>query len=106
MPEISFTDTDIPEVIHERKPNPFEPVVKQLIANQGKAKSFTMPHKTAEDEKAVNSAIAQLQSAGRDLNVTVRKRMTVEKNVATVTVWAVEKIVRKRKSDPAPVIED
>lgn len=98
MPELKFVDVDIPETTREVKPNPFKPVVEQLVKT-GKAKEFTLPCKTDEDEKALRSAITQIQTAGRDADKTVRKVVKRDKGVATVTVWAVDKITRTRKSE-------
>ena len=98
MPEIKFVDAEIPELTRERKPNPFVPVVEQL-AKTRKAKAMTLPCKTEADEKALKTAIQQLQSAGKQFDVTVRKTVARDKGVATVTVWAVDRIERKRGSE-------
>lgn len=96
MPEITFTDVPVPEMVRVAKPNPFKPTVEALVKSE-KAKSFTMPCKNDAQEKELNAAISQLQRAGRELDVTVRKIVEKNNGSATVTVWTVPRITRTRK---------
>lgn len=97
-----FRSVDVPETTRESKPNPFIPLVKDMI-EKGGARQFDLPKKNDDDEKALNSAITQIQNAGRALNVTVRKLIKTNNGIATITVWTVPKISRpgagKRKDD-------
>lgn len=101
-----FEKVDVPETTRERKPNPFIPLVKDMLDNGG-ARKFTMPKKTDDDEKNINAAITQIQNAGRALNKTVRKLIKSENGTATITVWVVDKISRPgagkpKTADPEP----
>lgn len=94
---LEFEKVDVPEVTRERKANPFASLIEDMQKNGG-ARRFTMPKKTDADEKAIASAVSQIQSAGRNVGVTVRKKVSSDgKGTAAITVWLVDKITRKVK---------
>lgn len=97
MPEITFTEVEVPETIVERKENPFMPLINELLKN-GKARAFTLPAKTSSDEKAIESAVGHIQRAARTVDKSARKKIVREKDVATITVWLVDKITRERNA--------
>lgn len=96
MPEITFNTVPVPDQTRVRKVNPFASVVKAMSEDR-QARSFEMPCKTDEQEKAIESAINQCQTAGRQAGVTVRKTVVKNGGTATVTVWVVDKITRTAK---------
>lgn len=100
MPDLTFKTVDVPESTRVRKENPFRGLVEAMIADK-KAREFELPKKTDADEKALATAITQIQSAGRDAGVTVRKVVQTDSktNKATVTVWVVDRIERKRERE-------
>lgn len=99
MPEISFTETTVPEETRESVRDKWRPVIENLAANRDKAMSFDFAAKTADDEKQLANVINQLQACGKDANVTVRKRIDNDgKGKVKVTVWVVDRITRARAS--------
>lgn len=96
MSDIKWETVDIPEVKRERKPNPHKPTVQQLIDSK-LALAFRFPVKTDEQEKAMLGVVNAMQRAGRELGVTVAKKIVKDNGVATLTVWAEPK--RERKAE-------
>jgi hypothetical protein len=100
---LNFTVTEVPETTRVRKENEYVPLVKEMIKDE-KARSFVVANKTPEDAKEAEKIIGQLQAAGRECGVSVRKTIDDTKggkDKATVTVWTVAKITRERKADEA-----
>ncbi len=105
---VEFKSVERPTVTRQRKANPYTDIVKGLAADMTQTVAVTdLPYTTEDEQKAVAGLVAQVQAAGRDLNVSVRKVVETEtkgegkakKAVATVTFWAVEAIKRPRALD-------
>ncbi len=105
---VEFKAVERPTVTRQRKTNPYSETVKGLAADMTKTVAVTdLPYTTEDEQKAVNGLIGQMQAAGRDLDVSVRKVVETEtkgegknkKVTATATFWAVEAIKRPRALD-------
>lgn len=105
---IQFKAVERPTVTRQRKANPYADMVKELAADMEKTVAVDgLPYTTEDDVKSVNALIGQVQAAGRDLGVSIRKVVETEtkgegknaKKVATITLWAVEPIKRPRSLD-------
>lgn len=97
MTELTYKTVEIPQTVVTRKPNPFAALIEDLQKNGG-ARAFEMPNKTADDGKAIESAIGHIQRGARAVGMSARKKVTdAGSGKATVTVWLVEKITRERK---------
>lgn len=105
---VSFKAVERPTVTRTRKANPYTDMVKGLAADfDSSVAAEDLPFTTEDEMKAVNGLISQVQAAGRDLGVSVRKVIETEtkgegkskKTVAKVTFWAVEAIKRPRSLD-------
>ena len=105
---VEFKTVERPTVTRQRKANPYLDTVKALAADMDKTVAVeNLPYTSEDDVKAVNALISQVQSAGRDLGVSVRKVVEVsesgegknKRKTATVTLWAVEAIKRPRLLD-------
>lgn len=103
----SFEDVEVPTVnrTSTKAPNPFSGKVGQL-KESGKASAFIVPGATsvAKDEKgqytdeALRVVIRQLNDAGAENGVTVRKTVeNVDGNVK-LTFWTKERETRTRKN--------
>lgn len=108
MTEIAFTETEVPTVAYTRasEPNPFADVVQRLADSMGddersvSATTFTVPQ--ADEKKMVGKA----QEAGRDIGVTVRKKVEIldedsANPQARITIWTTKRITRPRKNKSA-----
>lgn len=98
MTEINFSAGTIPATVTVRKPTVFDGVVAELLENLDQSRVFQLPNKTAEDGKAIESAIGQFQKAARNVGKSGRKHVVTDKGVATVTIWLVDKITRERSA--------
>jgi hypothetical protein len=105
---VKFQTVERPTVTRTRKANPYTETVKELAADMTKTVAVTdLPYTSEDEQKAVQGLIGQVQAAGRDLNVSVRKMLETAETgngkakvvKATVTFWAVEPIKRPRSLD-------
>lgn len=96
---MEFQTVDRP-VGSETGPNPYTEHVRSLWDGRdgdlkGKALTFTTPagEKTAKgNRKGVTAAQRLLKAAGDEVGCTVRKRVNVDGDTATITFWTVPKV--------------
>lgn len=93
---LDFAKGAIPESVTVRKPNVFDGVVAELLAAPDESRVFTLPNKTTEDAKAIESALGQFFKAAKHVEKSGRKQIVTDKGVATITIWLVDKITRDR----------
>jgi hypothetical protein len=104
---ITFASVAVPTVTRSRtaEPNPFTDAVKSLSPDSGQALAFTVPG-TSEREASksgkttryanadLRKALQQLDEAGVEVGVTVRRKVQDDGLVTTVTFWTIPRIVR------------
>ena len=92
---------DIPAkgVGRPNKPNPLTAYVKAANETRGKTKRATIAGSVAADvDKAVKEFGRNLTRAGNELNVTVRRQVTISGDNLSVVVefWVIDKIEKPR----------
>lgn len=93
---VTFKPSEFPTVSRDKTPNEHLPLVKEM-KETGESRAATVNYKTAEDKKALESLIQKVQSAGRELGVSVRKVVIEDgKGKATVHFKTVTAIKRPR----------
>lgn len=104
-PAFSFEDTEVPTVSRTttKAPNPFTGKIGEL-KESGKATSFIVPGASSveKDEKgqfkddSLRTVIRQLNDAGAEHGVTVRKTHEFTDGRVKLTVWTKERETRTR----------
>jgi len=102
-----FVEDTIPETFGKQLPNPFRAQIEQ-IKGTDRSRSFTITKEDGWDEEKgfaplVDRFKRQLQESGRELDVTVRTKVTGDPKTAEtvkLTFWTIPKIIRKPKDKP------
>lgn len=104
-----LTETEIPASAAGRKatPNPLLEAVKLFNDKRGKSATFKVAYGTDEAGAKREAEIKRdLSRAGTALNVTVRRKITIDESAKTLTVtfWVTDKVARPAKDEtPDPV---